>query len=477
MHKTSPQRWQINELLLPVSVLLILVCYTYGVLFMVPYSGFNFNNNNGRIAEIYSDQTPSLQLDDVLIKIGPVSWENYKKDARVLFFEGVQEGDIVEITVRRNGAEIIIPWKFKGFDQDAFNSRFFNIWWLAFIFWFFGTAAQLLIRPKDGLRRLFIAANYLTALWLIFGILSHSHLWESSILLHATTWLMLPVYLHLHWVFPRPLKELPKMVWIVAYLTGFAFAAAEIIQVFPKSLYIFGFLATLLGSIILEAVHYIRQKDQRRDVLLITSSIFIAFIPSIIFGIILVTDVFLQIGPLALLALPIMPLAYFYVIYRRQSGGLEVRLNRFISLYSFLILFGAVLSMLIVPISNLDISLETAVFLGILAIPVTAGVAITTFPVFQAFVEKRFLGITLPYQNLQETYSNHIAANTSIKELLQLLDGEIFPSLLVHQFAFMQVFNGKLKTLLVKNVPPGQMPHENDMLKLAALAGTYPPYD
>jgi len=186
-------------------------------LFKAPYSGFNFNTGNGQVVDIFTkpEQGPSLQAGDVLVKIGPVPWADYKKNARLSFFENSKAGEIVDIIVKRDGAELTIPWKFPGFNRVEFNTRFFNIWGLAYIFWFFGAAVQLLIRPKDGRWRLFIAANYLTGFWLIFGSLSAWHLWESSILLHAITWLLLPVYLHLHWVFPRPLKELPKTAWIL----------------------------------------------------------------------------------------------------------------------------------------------------------------------------------------------------------------------------------------------------------------------
>jgi signal transduction histidine kinase len=475
MRKTSLQRWQINELLIPASIFLILVWYTYGILFVVPYSGFAFSIGSGRILEIYSqsEHSPSLQIDDVLVQIGSISWESYKKDARLVFFEDVQAGEIVEITVNRNGTEIVIPWKFMGFNQSIFNKRFINIWGLAFIFWFFGAAAQLLIRPKEGRRRLFIAANYLTALWLIFGSLSSFQLWGSSLLLHAVTWLLLPVYLHLHWVFPRPLSELPKTAWILVYLAGFLFAAAEIAQVLPKSLYALAFLTALLGSLVLEITHYIRQTDQRRDVSLLAVSIFLSFTPSIIFGILVIAGAAPYFAPAALFAMPFMPLAYFYIIYRRQSGGMEVRLNRLISLYAFLILFGTVLFSLVIPITSLNNNFETLVFIGVLVILASIFMAITIFPAFQAFVEKRYLGIKLPYQNLQELYSSRIAASTSTNDLLQLLEGEVFPSVFIRQFAFSQVFNGKLKTLLTANVTSEQLPHENDMQLLISQAGMY----
>lgn len=468
---------QLNDLPLSVLVLLILLLYTYGIWFKVPYSGFSFNNGTGQIVEITAHPEIGLflQTGDILVKIGDIYWTDYKKDSRLSFFENTKTGDIVDIIVLRNGVELAIPWKFPGFNLTDFNGRFFNIWFLAYIFWFFGAAVQLLIRPRNGIWWLFVTANYLTALWLIFGSMSASHVWESSILLHAVTWLMLPVYLHLHWVFPRPLVELPKTVWIFFYAVCFSLAAAEIIQALPRNLYAFAFLITLLGSILLEAAHFIQHIDQRNDVTRLAISTLIAFIPSIVFGALIAVGATPYIGPAALFSLPFMPLAYSYIIYRRQLGGLEVRVNRFISLYLFMILFGTALSIIIVPLASLTIDPETWIFLGILLIMSTAVAVVIVFPPFQTFVEKRFLGIKFPYQNLQETYSNRIAA-TSTNDLLQLLESEFFPSLLIRQFAFLQVFNGKLKTLLTRNISPEQLPHEKDINVLISQTGRYLPY-
>lgn len=477
MRKEVFPRWHIAELPFSTLVLFILALFTYGVLFKAPYSGFNFNNNTGQVVEIYTppEQGPSLQAGDVLIQIGNVLWTAYKKDATLPFFENVKKGEIVEIVLKRKGVEMTIPWKIPGFNQTEFNARVFNIWGLAYIFWFSGTAVYLFIRPKDLRWKLFIAANYLTGLWLIFGCLSAWHLWGSSILLHTVTWLLLPVYLHLHWIFPRPLKELPKAVWILVYLGGLVFAAMEITQSLPKSWYALAFVAALFGSFILEIAHFIWQADQRRDVIMLSASIFIAFAPSVILGIIVIIGATPYLGPAALFALPFMPLAYFYVIYRRQLGGLEIRINRFISLYAFLILFGTALLILVIPVTSLNINPEIWIFLVVLFILFTAYITIALFPRFQAFVEKRLLGIKLPYQNLLETYSSRITTSTSLPSLLQLLDEEIFPSLLIRQFAFIHAFNGSLKALLVKNVSAHALPIEDRDNDLVARSGRYIP--
>jgi hypothetical protein len=247
------------------------------------------------------------------------------------------------------------------------------------------------ITPKDN------SDICLTACWLIFGSLSAWRLWESSILLRVVTWLILPVYLRLHWVFPRPFKELPKTAWILLYAACLSFAIAEITQSLPGSLYALAFVAALIGSVALEAAHFVKQADQRRDVFLLAISILTAFAPSIGLGILVMAERIPYLAPAALFSLPFMPLAYFYAIYRRQLGGLEVRVNRFISLYGFLILFGTTMSIVVIPITSLDIGPGTWILLDILLVLFTAIVGVTGFPVFQAFVEKRFLGIKLPY--------------------------------------------------------------------------------
>ena len=476
MRNPPPQKWQISELFIALAVFLILLWYTYGILFVAPYPGFSYDTNTGRILDVYSrfDQT-TLREGDVLVQVGEVTWVHFKKDSWLVLFEGTQPGEIIHITVERDGQNITIPWKFSGFDNDEFQTRFINIWGLAFIFWLAGVIAQGIIRPRDGRRSLFIAVNYLTALWLIFGFLSSRHLWGSSILLHVTTWLILPTYLHFYWVFPRPLKQFPRAVWILIYLASLALAIAEFFQALPKSLYALGLLTALAGSFILTILHFIQQKDVRREIFILAISIFVAFAPALVMGILVIVDLFIPIAPLFLFALPLMPLTYFYVIARRNLGGLEIRLNRFISLYAFLILLGTALLILAVPLTNLNINYETTVLLGLVVFIGVIYLAITYFPRFQAFVDKRFLGIHLPYENLQEIYSSRIAACISSNDLLQLLENEVFPSLFIRQYAFLQITDGKPKPLLVKNVSTQDLPTEDGINSMVERGGTYLP--
>ena len=58
---------------------------------------------------------------------------------------------------------------------------------------------------------------------------------------------------------------------------------------------------------------------------------------------------------------------------------------------------------------------------------------------------------------------------------MQLLEDEVFPSLLVRQYAVMQLSNGHLETLLTRNVLLNQLPIDRDVENLTLQAGKYIP--
>jgi signal transduction histidine kinase len=472
MQKDPGQRWKIAEISLSAFVFFILLFFTYGLFVRAVYAGFRYTPTNGQILRIFveSSQTPTLQENDRLVRVGDVHWNEFYKDSRADFFEGLKAGDVVDIVVMRNGEELTIPWKISGFNREEFTWRFLNIWWLPYIYWIFGSITLLFMRPRDMLRSLLIAANYLTGLFLMFGSLSAWHIWESSILMHATAWLVLPVYLHLHWIFPKSLYHLPKWFGPVFYAICILCALAELIQALPKSLYALAFLLAFVGSAVLQIVHFIKRPDHRSDVALLATSIGLVIIPFIAY---LISGISSNIAYLMFLALPFMPLSYFYIIHRHKMGGLELRTNRLVSSYAFLIILGTGLLLLLGPITLLPISHEALTFLTIVLTLLATFLCTMAFPAFQRFIDQRVLGIKLPYQSLQEIYSSRIAVSVSLPSLLRLLEDEIFPSLLVRQFAFFQVFNGNLKMLLVRNVADGELPDENQVSTLLIRSGKY----
>lgn len=461
---------------MPVSLLMlgVLAFFTYGIFVQAPYIGFYFNPTDGEVLEVYAAGSPILQVGDVLVKVGDVFVEEYQQDLRVVLFPpGIQEGDILPIEIKRDNRQSTIDWEIPGFTTPEFFGRFFNIWWLAYFFWLFGSIIELFIRPRDARWGLLVAANHLTALWLLLGSFSAWHIWNSSLFFHAITWLILPVYLHLHWIFPKPLVNLPRSLGVLLYALAGLIFLGELLLIVPRYLYAIALILALAGSFILQVIHFIWRREQRRQVGLLAFSTLLAILPSIALVVASVFEGISRAAPVALLALPFLPLAYIYLIFRNRLGGLEIRSHRIFSIYAYLIVTGTLLLILLLSIIALQPSVETIMALVVI-IPLAASAAsLSAYPAFQTALDQYLLGIKLPYQNLPEAYSNRITTSTSIAGLLKLLDDEVFPSLFVRQFAFMQISNETIKPLLTRNVTMSQLPNENGADDLVARMGVY----
>lgn len=444
-----------HALELPASLvaLLVIVLYTYGIFAVAPYAGYYFNPSNGRVQTIFTDDVSLLKVGDVIEQIGNITLQQFKGDRRLVLFSGNEKGDVIDTIVVRDGKQLTIQWVFPGYTSHEFTSRFFNSWMLAYVFWLAGFTAQLSIRPRDLRRSLFIAANYLIALFLISGNLSHWHLWESSTLLHIVSWLIMPVFLHLHWIFPRPLRDIPNIFWFFLYGLAFLFAMGEAFHILGRNFYAFGFIIAILGSAILLISHLIFDKEERQTIRLLLLSIVIAFSFSIASAVAVALGVVLNVGWFTVFSMPFMPLAYFYLVYRERLGGMETRVHRFISTYAFLILLGMVFFAVMIYFIRGPLSHEALSFLSSGMVFIASAITAIYLPRFQTFVDQRFLGIKLPYQHLPESYSRRIAVSTSLPSLLTLLEDEVFPSLLIRQYAFLQASENDLTPLLSKNTP------------------------
>ena len=452
--KTIPNdRFEFIESFFSLLVLFVLVTFTYGILFTVPYSGFYFNPSNGRIEFVFTGGNSLLHEGDIVEQIGSVSLKEFKSDRRLVMFQGTGNGESIQVKVIREKELITVSWIFPGFTLQEFSNRLFNTWILGYAFWVAGFTAQLSIRPRDVRRRLFIAANYLTAIFLVSGNLSFSHLWESSTFLHISAWLMMPVFLQLHWVFPRPLGKTSKLFWGALYIIASLLALGEVAHVLPRNLYAVGFLVALVGSIVLLFAHLFLHKEERLTVALLLFSVFIAFSFSIAAALAITFGIVVYLGWFTIFSMPFMPLAYFYLINRRQLGGMETRVNRLISTYTFLILLGIVLFFIVISLIQTQIAREFWSFIAMGSAFLASLSTIAFLPRFQAFVDQRLFGIKLPYQGLSETYSSRIATCENLPSLLALLENEVFPSLLVRQYAFVQLNDERLKALLAKGIP------------------------
>lgn len=466
------------EFILPWIVLGVLLIYTYAKIFQHPY-GFAWEAD-GVIYDVFVKQTdPTLRANDRLIQIGSLTWETFHNDLTRTFFQYVEPGTVVPVKVERNGQIITIPWKLPGANAGDLNEQLFSEWPLAYVFWLAGTLTLLFIRPKDDRWWLLSGFNFLTAIWLgLGGGTSNYHIWYSAVLLRMAIWLSIPIYLHLHWVFPRPLGKLPPLLVWAVYGIALASVIAQAFQLFSQSLYFIGFLIAILGSFVLLIVHAIRQPDTRRDLRLLLVMTFLVMAVLIVIAVVgIYYSTSSRFSALMLLSFPLIPIGYLYAAYRRQLGSLEMRANHLISLYFFIILMGIIGLPLLALADSALTSPDETLIIGSFAAIVATLASIWGFPRFVTFVEKRLLGIRLPPKNLVEIYSTRITSTIVLSNLLQLLEDEVLPSLLIRQFAFIEFENSTTKTLFASDLTEQRVPDKKELEELLSWAGKYRPLE
>ena len=345
--KPGSYRLTFLEAVLPWVLLAGLGVTTYAYFFQIPYAGFEFDfqEGRGRVSNVFASSTQAgiLQVGDRLVRIGALSWSEFEHDLSKSFFASARKGQVVPLTIERDGELLSIPWVYPGPDREQILSRLGRIWWLAYVFWLAGTATLIFIRPKDVRWKLFMAFNYITAVGFAAGSnLSHWHVGASAFALQVAVWLALPVYLHFHWVFPRQIRAVPAWAWGLAYAAGGALAGLGILQLVDPDLYFLGFALAVAGSILLLVLHVIYQPEYRGDSLLLTGGIFLILIPPTAMSLLLLRDYQPSIVEqnASLLTLPALPGLYFFVIYRLQFKGLERMARRPIIVYISMLLTG-----------------------------------------------------------------------------------------------------------------------------------------
>ena len=467
-------RW-IFEHALPWLVLAILLTYTYAKFFRHSY-GFRVEPSTGRIVFVFDNQPePTLRVNDQVLQIGSVLWEDFDANLSYSFFEGYKTGDIVPIRVERGGQQIDVSWNYPHSNEAEFRDQLDSEWWLAYFFWAAGFLTILLVRPKDDSWVLMSLFNFLTAIWLIAGSgLSAYHIWYSAIVLRVGVWLCLPVYLHLHWVFPRSLGKLPRwLLWIV-YAVGILLAIAQAFQLLPTELYLLGFVIALAGSLILLVVHLWRQPTIRRDFRLPLIALVLAIAPGMIW--IAVDSIFglpSNLGSLGVISLPFLPLAYLYAAFRRRLGNLELRVNRFFTIIFFIVLLG-ILGLPLIALGEYVLVIPNkSVVIGTATLFVTAIAFLWGYPAFEGFMDRYILGIPLTSKRLLEHFSTQITTSVSLSGLTQVLQEEVFPSLLIRQYVFLQYDQGSLTVLSTLGLAPEQLPEEGSIPELLARSGFY----
>jgi len=476
--------------LISLGVLLACLFYTLALAFLVPYPGV-LTNTGWVVIDIdpcddhpgWCEANPNrLQVGDRLIAIGDLTYEDYWNDRRRVPFDGYGPGESVSITLRRDGREQTIHWQMpRAIGANRVARLRGTLFYLPF--WLVGTVVLLFLRPRDRRWRLLVSFNYLTAIWLAAGMASYMGVAASSLVLHAVTWLFVPVYLHLHLLVPTPLlRQRSRYFLSPLYAIAAVLAALELFQLLPESAYALGLLLAIPGSLGLLVFRLFDRSfpSARLAARLMLAGIGLAFGPGLVLGLIpkllgLSAPGFLAIA-VALLAVPVLPLSYTYVIYKRRLGPLEFRANRLLSLYSFTLLYGTVFVLIFLIGSRwLGVPGDSVVF-GLVVSLVFVIAAPTLHARFQRLVGRLAYGTEHSPDDIVRAFANQIPAALDRKALVQLLVNEVTPSLLVRQSALYLLADGNTSIVYARGTKLGETAEASRQIRqLLAGAGRYRP--
>lgn len=469
---TRPSR-PLFEIVFAVITVVITMMFTYAQFFQLPYLGFN-TGTGIEVRRIYS--AGDLKIGDRIVLIGRIPSETFLKDWHIYPLDNLRPGDTLKLVVLREGSRVNVDWKVAGFSQEELFSRLSNQWWFAFIFWIIGTVTLFSLRPRDTRWRLLIAFNFLTAIWLAAGGVTRWHLWYSTYFVCGAMWLSAPVYLHLHWNFPKPLWRVPRFVFPLLYGVCILLALANFFQIIPANTYSLALSLSAFLSVLVVAIRFFIRPEQRTETRLLALGATIAFVPIIVLG--LFFSIF-GLVPSSLdfliLALPFFPLIYFYAAYRKQLGKHELRANQFFSGYIFFILLAS-LFLFLISLAQQSLRFAGAEFIIPLLAAMFAG-AITALllPPFQRLVERYLFGVKLPSDRAIAAYVTRLTTQLEIGHIAHLLPNEILPSLLIKQSTLIRIENGTLHPLYLQGVAADALPGVDDLPALIAEANRYRP--
>ncbi len=471
------------EFLLATVILALGLIYSLGHILLVPYPGLDYNSQ-WQIVDVREGcagaQDPGyqawcqatqglLQPNDRILAIAradgtaPRTLEDYNRDLAYVPFGRFRPGDVARLTIQRGDQVLTVDWPLPEPPPGARVRRLAGF--IPFLaFWVAGTVVLLFFRPRDLRWQLLVAMNYLTGMWLATGNLSASQALGSVYMTTLLSWLLMPVYLHLHTSLVFPGWERRHRHWfgglyvLTLVLTGFSVARGI---TGPYSF--LGFLLGILGGLCLLLYRLVRPRprESRTGVIFMLSGAMLALLPASLFWIV---PTFLGAEPprvvvtgLVTLSISALPFVYIYAIYKHRLGNIEVRANQALALYSFLILYGTAF-VLFFLILNEWVDLDSRA-LG-LALGVSA-----FFLVLALLVQKPFMravrwvayGTRYEPERIVQQFANEIPRALRPEKLAHLLQAQLLPSLLVRQSALYRQTDERDEWLYTQAVP-GRLP-------------------
>ncbi len=455
------------------AVLALGLFYTLADVLITPYPGMDFNVTWEILGfDAPCDERPdwcamrarSLQVGDRLLAIGDLTYEKYSERPVYIPFWGYGAGDRVPIVFLRDGVVQHTVWEVLGPTGAARFVRMVGV--LIFLpFWLAGTAVLLFLRPRNTLWRVLIAFNYLTALWIASGIPSVYRIGGSALVLRAATWLMIPIYLHLHLLAPRPLFERSSRYLIpLLYLLGGGIGILQFLIRMPSTVHNAALWLPVAESVGLLLWRLVRREPAAVGpaLRLMLIGVGLTFELGLLLWIVPILASSSAAGQLAInimtMAIALLPFFYVYALYKRQMGPVEFRANRILSFMAFFTTYiTTFLFVFVLGTRWVSFSSSALAFALFTSVAFVALGLVLRGPC-QRLLDRVAYGTVHNPNDILRAFANEIPRARDRQALIRLLDQEVIPSLLVRQWALYRLSETEVTLLHAQGIQPATGP-------------------
>ncbi len=456
-------------LVLSGAVFLIYVYFTFLYIALTPYPGIAITSIE-QGWQVNDSTIPEIEIEEILIQIGDLTYEAYERDRFVIPFAGFAPGDTVKnvITIDERTVEFQMP---ELTVEDRLRRLVATLWF--FPFWLTGTAVSLFLRPRDRRWRLLIAFMYLTGLWVVIGPIANWQIGGSHAFAIYLSWILIPIVLYLHLLVPSPIISDRKQRLLPVFLIiAMGLATLELSQTIvpvATSNPVLG-LAIIVSIAILIFRSLMRSMPvaDRNSSRLMLAGLAFSFGPGILLVLLpQITGIAVP-GTLALsiafISLPFLPISYTYAIYKRQLGPMEFRANRLLGLYSFILIYPTIfIVFLLLGEQWIEASSSQTFFLLLISIVFV----LATPPLLarlQNLMNRLAYGTQHSPDDILRVFARQIPTALNRDALIKPLSSDVLPALLIRQSALCLNKNGQLDIVYSERVPWDLIPKNKSQL-------------
>ena len=455
----TPNSKLTDAICLAVSLLVFAICVFYIDQFMTrPNASFDLEEQTWQVLRV-DQPCPGfpicLQPGDRILQIGELTYEQAAHRRTVPFLRDFRPGSPpVSVKFRRGGEVLITSVEVPASSPNTL-ADVLSAWLIPLIFWLSGTIAALSLRPRDERWLILIAVLWVTAIWTISGMASHSRMGWSIITFHVAIWCFVPLLIHLHVILPEPLRSRHHRLVMPLYLIAGGFLTADLARWIPGNLYLAFALVAILVSLAILVVRSLRPASPGVRLANRSMSYGVALgIGPFIVMIIVSTIESSATHHIIFLTVPLWPLTYLYALSRNISETLELRANRLLGEYGFLSLYAMIFTVIFAFFLRAPEAGDQYPFTASLLISL---LFIAAAPFLRArflrLIDRLVFGVKYTPDEIVGIFAGKIPAAFDRDNLRRIIVEEILPVLYIRQSALYVRTGRGLEEIYSHNLP------------------------